>query len=243
MKKVFILAIGSIFTLHVLPLAAVPPQAKVKSFLEWCQQKNSVSAATRTTIDRLLVKAGTEDCQRADVKLRTNTTSIQYLGPSTRERINGNGKIRPIIDLRPLAGLTNITKLVLYQTQVSDLSPLAGLVNLKTLEIKDSYITDLSPLAGLSNLERLDLSKNQIVDLSPLAGLSKLKSLTLDFNQIADFQPLAGLNNLKFLRLSHNKISSLQPLTGLRKLISVYLDNNPIGEKVCPKRVDFRCSF
>lgn len=243
MKKVFVLAIGSIFSLHVLPLAAVPPQAKVKSFLEWCQQKKSVSAATRTTIDRLLVQAGTEDCQRADSKLRTNTTSIQYLSPSTSERINGNGKIRPIIDLRPLAGLTNITELVLYQTQVSDLSPLAGLVNLKTLRITDSYVTDLSSLAGLSNLKRLDLSKNQIVNLSPLAGLSKLENLTLDFNQIADLQPLAGLSNIKFLRLSNNKISSLQPLTGLSQLNSGYFQNNPIGEKVCPMKVAGSCSF
>ena len=243
MKKVFVLAIGSIFLLHVLPLAAVPPQAKVKSFLEWCQQRNSVPAATKTTIDRLLVKAGTEDCQRADAKLRINTTSIQYLGPSTREIIDGNGKIRPIIDLRPIAGLTNITELVLYQTQVSDLSPLAGLVNLKTLRIQDSYITDLSPLAGLSNLKRLDLSKNQIVNLSPLAGLSKLENLTLDFNQIADLQPLAGLSNLKFLRLSNNKISSLQPLTGLSQLISAHFQNNPMGEKVCPMKVAGSCYF
>jgi internalin A len=241
MKKVFALAIGSVLLCQVTTLTTIPAQAKVKSFLEWCQRRNSVPAATKTTIDRLLVQAGTQDCQQADSKLRTNTTSIGYLGPDTREIMDG--KIRPIVDLRPIAGLTNIKEIRLNNTQVKDLTPLAGLINLKRLRITNSYITDLSPLSGLSNLEDLDLSENQIVDLSPLSGLSKLKKLTLTFNQIADLQPLAGLSNLQFLRLGNNKISSLQPLTGLSNLISAWFNDNPIGEKVCPMKVGFKCFF
>lgn len=241
MKKVFALAIGSVLLCQVTPLTTMPAQAKVKSFLEWCQQRNSVPAATKTTIDRLLLQVGTQDCQQADSKLRINTTSINYLGPDTGEIIGG--KVRPIVDLRPIAGLTNIKEITLHHTQVKDLSPLAGLINLKRLMITNSYITDLSPLSGLSNLEHLDLNKNQIVDLSPLSGLSKLKNLNLTFNQITDLQPLAGLSNLQFLRLGNNKISSLQPLAGLSNINSGWFNDNPIAEKVCPMQVGFMCFF
>jgi internalin A len=50
--------------------SASPQQPKSKSFATWCRQRKSVPAATRHTIDILLKKAGTKDCQLADSKLK-----------------------------------------------------------------------------------------------------------------------------------------------------------------------------
>ncbi len=61
---------------QVLSVAAAPQQAKTKSFARWCQEKNSVAVATRHTIDLLLKKADTQDCNLADSKLK-NITEIE----------------------------------------------------------------------------------------------------------------------------------------------------------------------
>jgi internalin A len=84
--------------------SASPQQPKPKSFAGWCQQKESVPADTRQTIDVLLKKAGTKDCQKADTKLR-NLTSLN---------LDNN----QIIDVKPLAGLTNLTDLWLERNQI-----------------------------------------------------------------------------------------------------------------------------
>ncbi len=111
-----------------------------------------------------------------------------------------------IIDVTPLAGLTNLTELILWHNQISDLGPLARLTNLTKLNLYGNQITDLTPLAELKHLKDLTLPDNQITDLSPLAELTKLEELSLADNQIRDLTPLAGLTNLKYLNLSANPI-------------------------------------
>ena len=49
--------------------------------------------------------------------------------------------LRVISDLTPLAGLMNLTELVLYDNNISDITPLAGLTNLINLWLGDSYKT------------------------------------------------------------------------------------------------------
>jgi internalin A len=57
MKKVLILISTAALLCQLIPaIAATPTQPKVKSFAEWCQQKNSVSAETKKTIEILLEK-------------------------------------------------------------------------------------------------------------------------------------------------------------------------------------------
>jgi internalin A len=74
MKKVFALLTISIFLYQMLPVSADSPQAKTKSFTQWCQQKSAVPAITQHTIDLLLKQAGTQDCQLADAKLKSLTS-------------------------------------------------------------------------------------------------------------------------------------------------------------------------
>ena len=151
--------------------SASPQQPKPKSFAQWCSQKKSVPAATRHTINVLLKKAGTKNCQRADVKLRS-LTELQ---------LNDN----KIVDVQPLAGLSNLTSLLLSENQIVDVQSLARLSNLTSLFLSDNKIVDVKPLAGLSNLTVLSLGANQIIDVKPLAGLSNLTDLLLDDNKIA----------------------------------------------------------
>jgi internalin A len=169
MKKLFFLAIG--LTLLAQATLVSTASARSKSFAQWCQQKSSVPAATRHTIDVLLKQAGTKNCQQADSKLRSLTD------------LNLNRS--QISDVKPLAGLTNLIQLFLYGNQISDVKPLAGLTNLTYLLLESNQITDIKPLAGLTNLNVLHLESNQITDINPLAGLSNLKHLYLQSNPIS----------------------------------------------------------
>ena len=121
-----------------------------------------------------------------------------------------SGRTHTISDLSPLAGLTNLTELILWQNRISDLTPLAGLTNLTMLDLYQNNISVLTPLTGLTNLERLELGKNNITDLTPLAGLTNLTELLLNDNNISDITPLAGLTNLTSLYLGDNPITASQ---------------------------------
>ncbi len=201
MKKAFICSIASLFLSPVFGVVAAPEQPK--SFLQWCEQKDSVPAATRHTIDLLLNEAGTKNCKLADRKLRT-LTELDL-------------SIDRLVDIQPLVGLTNLTELRLDSNQIVDIKPLAGLTKLTILYLHTNQIVDLQPLAGLTNLTALYLYGNQIVDIQPLAGLTKLNILGLRSNQIVDLQPLAGLTNLTDLYVGGNpiaiKVCPVKPLS------------------------------
>ena len=82
----------------------------------------------------------------------------------------------PISEIDDLTGLefaTNLTHLILEESNLTALSPLAGLTNLTLLNLSHSSIRDISVLSGLTNLTVLELQINTIKDLSPLAGLTQ----------------------------------------------------------------------
>jgi len=120
------------------------------SFADWCKHKDSLSESARHTVEMLLEKAGTSDCDEA-------------------------GKV-----------LSNLSRLNLYNNQITDITPLSALTNLRALHLNNNQITDITPLSGLTNLTALDLNNNQIADITPLSALTKLTYLTLENNQITD---------------------------------------------------------
>ena len=133
-----------------------------------------------------------------------------------------------LIDLSPLAGLTNLSTLDLSGcNSLSDLSPLAGLRNLSTLKLNGcDSLSDLRPLSGLTNLSTLNLVNNKsLIDLSPLSGLTNLSTLNLVGNKsLIDLSPLSGLTNLSTLKLSGcESLIDLSPLAGLRNLSNLDL--------------------
>jgi internalin A len=184
-----------IFSVSALPIVAAPRQpVSTKSFAQWCEEKLSVSAETRKTINLLLEKAGTKNCRLANSNLKGLTIlSLAY---------------SQISDLEPLASLTDLTHLNLRLNQIRDVKPLASLTNLTELELRYNQIVDTKPLASLTKLTNLYLDNNQINDLVPLASLTKLTGLYLTENQIRDLEPLASLTKLTYLSLYGNQITN-----------------------------------
>jgi internalin A len=144
-------------------------QSNSKSFAQWCKEKDSVSAATKKTINSLLDQAGTKNCKAAAAHLENLT------------ELNISNKIS---DLRPLASLKNLTTLNLESNQIVDVSPLAGLTKLTYLNLNANRIVNISPLSKLSELKLLSLIGNRITDIKPLGKLKKLTFIALSDNPI-----------------------------------------------------------
>ena len=137
-------------------------------------------------------------------------------------------RVHDMVDVSPLAALTNLESLGLYDNEIVDVKPLSALTNLKQLTLSSNEIVDVSPLSALTNLNELDLSFNGIVDVSPLSALTSMKQLDLGFNEIVDVSPLSVLTNLQWLRLYYNEIVDVSPLSALTTLRRLELLNNQI---------------
>jgi internalin A len=193
MKKALTLLSGLVLMFQILPVMAAPPQEKIKSFTEWCQEKDSVPIATKQTIEVLLAEAGTKNCQEASSKLgRLNSLMLNHTG---------------ISDLKPLSSLINLRNLNIFGSKISDVKPLANMINLTRLAVSQSKISDLKPLANMTNLTLLWLDGNKVSDLKPLARLTNLADLDLSRNEINDIKPLANMTNLTRLNLYENKVT------------------------------------
>ena len=177
------------------------------TFVQQCQQRKSLPVETRHTIDVLLSKVGTKDCKLAF------------------------GKLNSLITLD------------LMKNQIVDLKPLATLTNLTYLSLEDNKIVDVKSLATLTNLEALGLGGNQIVDVKPLTTLTHLTNLGLYSNKIVDVKPLATLTNLEVLNLFGNQVVDVKPLTTLTHLTDLRLESNRISFKSCPVKPESICSF
>jgi internalin A len=164
-----------------------------RTFAQWCRQKADLSPEAKRTVEVLLQKAGTTECEAANRKL----SSLTELDLDKNQ----------ISDIKPLESLTNLTGLYLNNNQISDIKPLESLTNVALLGLENNQISDIKPLESLTNLALLALEKNQISDIKPLASLTNLTLLGLENNQINDIQPLQSLTNLIWLPLSGNPIA------------------------------------
>ncbi len=126
--------------------------------------------------------------------------------------------------------LTNLTRLILDENQISDISTISDLPNLIWLHLNENQISDISVLSGLSNLISLYLNNNQISDISSISDIPDLAVLDLNENQISDISVLSGLTNLRWLYLSDNQISDISDFSDLTNLISVDLSYNQIND-------------
>jgi internalin A len=208
------------------------------TFADWCRHKDSLSKDARHTVEVLLKRAGTRECDEANrilsscTQLNLSSEKIRDISPlspltnlTSLDLYNNN-----ISDISPLSPLTNLTTLILYGNEVRDISPLYSLTNLTSLYLNNNQIRDISPLSLLTNLTSLSLRDNQISDISPLSPLTNLTSLNLNINQISDISPLSPLTNLTWLDLNRNKISDISPLSPLTNLTSLHLYENLLSD-------------
>ncbi|MEG4518135.1 CHAT domain-containing protein [Microcoleus sp. AT9b-C5] len=196
--------------------AAAPNPQTFETFADFCTNKENLPPETRHTVEVLLSKAKTQECDRAQ-KTLTNLTELSLIR-------------NQIVDIKPLSKFTNLRKLNLSLNKITDVQPLSGLTNLRFLVLNFNQISDVKPLSGLTNLTELFLEANQIVDVKPLAGLTNLTGLSLASNQIVDVTPLSRMTELNFLYLSGNKIVDVKPVSGLTNLILLFLASNQIAD-------------
>ena len=125
-------------------------QKPVKSFTQWCKEQTTLPEETQYTIEALLNKAGTQDCEQANQKL-SNLTTLEFENTQ-------------ISDLKPFSSFNNLTSLGVLKSRVCDIKPLANLTNLTILDLRGNLISDLKPLSNLTNLTYLNLWVNKISD-------------------------------------------------------------------------------
>ncbi len=146
--------------------------------------------------------AGTE---LRDIQLLEKCINLRQL---TLQNIKFPDKDKPVL-------MKLLAKLGVYDLKekfVIDLSPLAKLTNLESLELSRMPIKDIQPLSNLVNIQQLWLINVPISDLEPLRGLTNLISLDLSYSdQISDLEPIKTLISLQELRIQNNiKITNEQ---------------------------------
>jgi internalin A len=211
------------------------------SFSEWCLHRESLPQESINTIDLMLEVAGTYNCEEASQQL-DSLTKLDFM----RYRYNDER----VYDLRPIATLTQLTKLRLHG-KIIGLERISALTNLKELGLhgkisnlrflekltklthiylflSDNRLTDLSPLSRLTNLTFLCIELGEIKNLSPLKALANLTELKLNYCRIEDLSDLKYLTKLTRLTLEGNQISQLSPLSNLISLEKLNLNQNKI---------------
>ncbi|WP_265239354.1 leucine-rich repeat domain-containing protein [Lyngbya sp. CCAP 1446/10] len=203
--KLMIVALSAIaLALSVNRLSAkaaeTQPGNSGKTFADWCREKASLSPEAKHTVEVLLRKSKTTECDAADRKL----SSLTELYLDNNE----------ISDIKPLQSLTQLTNLHLSRNEISDIKPLQSLTQLSLLALDNNLLSDIKPLASLTQLIFLGLSDNKISDIKPLQSLTELDYLSLENNQISNIKPLQSLTNLNYLSLGGNLITpKICPMT------------------------------
>ena len=87
-----------------------------RTFADWCRQKADLSPEAKRTVEVLLQKAETTECDAANQKL----SSLTELNLDDNQ----------ISDIKPLESLTNLIVLVLDNNQISDIKPPESLTKL-----------------------------------------------------------------------------------------------------------------
>jgi Leucine-rich repeat (LRR) protein len=215
----------------------------LKSFTEWCLHKEEFSNKVRNTIDLLLEIAGTYNYEEASQQLasltkldlmryRSNDDRVYDLRPIasltqlTRLRIHGH-----ITELDSIAALTNLEELGLHG-KINNLDFLKNLTNLTHLYLflAEEFSTDLSPLSELTKLNFLCIELGQVEKLSPLKHLVNLEELKLNSCHVEDLEDLKYLTKLTRLTLEGNQISNIDPLSELNSLEKLNLTENEISD-------------
>lgn len=157
----------------------------------------------------------------------------------------------PLTDLSPLARLSGLDEVTLYQCEVKDLSPLAQIPTLQSITISggpDILPCDFTmlkklrflclhttPHCTLPKLNCLPVLRciilSQIDNLDALRGLDTLKTLDISNNpQLSDLSPLASLPNLEELIAYDTAVCDLTHLVNHPSLRKITLSDAPVTD-------------
>ena len=124
-----------------------------------------------------------------------------------------------IVDVSPLANLTQLTDLTIANNPITDFRPLFGL-NLQNVDIdihKSHELASLDVEIPDPNLKRAVRERLELPDEVPITQLQmlRLEKLTAKEAQIENITGLEHAINLKLLVLAVNNIRDITPLTNL----------------------------
>jgi internalin A len=128
--------------------AETQPGNSRRTFADWCRQKADLSPEAKRTVEVLLERAETTECDAANQKL-LSLTGLGFINDQ-------------ISDIKPLESLTNLSYLDLTNNQISDIKPLQSLTSLTYLDLGDNRISDIKPLESLTKLTEIIVSGNPI---------------------------------------------------------------------------------
>jgi hypothetical protein len=136
----------------------------------------------------------------------------------------------------PSEGLTNITKLNLFNNKLTTISNrFSKLKSLLLLDISSNKLEDLGPVIGdLFNLNELNLNKNELQNLpEQIAKLKNLQKLFIRANKLTTLNKAIGqCEKLEHLDLSLNALTILPTEIGqLKNLKTLNLVGNTIDKK------------
>jgi internalin A len=199
MKIQYLTRIALSISLICLIERAIPTnaqQSKHTTFLDWCQNQSTIASDPRHTVQKLLEKVNTTNCQQGNKSLLA-LTSLDLSGNEIR-------------NIEPLGNLTNLKTLFLKSNQITNLQALAKLKNLNLLILDKNEIDNIEPLANLTNLFGLGLSNNKITNVKPLSKLTKLQTLSLRYNQLTTVHSLRNLPHLESISLEGNRFGNIK---------------------------------
>ena len=87
----------------------------------------------------------------------------------------------------PAAWIPHITELRLERARITDLRALAPLTGLRRLILSNTLVSDITPLAALTGLRRLELTRSRVGNVTALAALSMLRDMPRFSRALADF--------------------------------------------------------
>ena len=153
--------------------------------------------------------------------------ALQQIAKTTEVDVAGN---KDIINLDPLAELSELRSLDCSGTNVSDINPIRNLNKIKDLNISNTKVSDISNLKYANVVHNFKADNLRIRDISIVSFFKDLNSLSLTNTNVDNIAPLSRCVNLTNLDLSGTQITDLTPLSNLLKLYDLDISNTPITD-------------
>lgn len=129
-------------------------------------------------------------------------------------------------ELKVIAGLPQLEKLVLSQCGLSTIADLAGAPSLRYLDLSRNTLRNLEPLIPMTTLEELFLQHNAVTALDALTPLTNLTVLDISYNSVTNIAPLSACSSLSWLNAGNNLVDKLDGIDSFPALTHLYLDHN-----------------
>ncbi|CAL6005645.1 Conserved_hypothetical protein [Hexamita inflata] len=161
---------------------------------------------------------------------QNNITQISYLSNFVNLQSLELGQLcnNQLQSIGPLKFCTELTKLLISQTNISDIWPLQFMKNLQTLDISSTQVIDLRPLQYLHKLSSITAYDTGIIDVSPLSNLTELYFLYLIQNKITNGETLQHHQNFSKYYLSDQKVPTTDELKFYNKILKIHNSHKQI---------------